>query len=309
MKLSTEDINSLIEAQLAVWPEAKRNFDALADVGRKAVHTGDFPAHAQYNPARIRSTAADLNPEAIRKRACFLCRANRPEQQLCGELMPGWELLVNPYPILPVHFTIVDTEHRPQDEIPLEMAAMAESAPDLAIFFNGARAGASAPDHRHCQGVLKSELPIVALTENCHSAEGVDIMTSDQWGLNLPFQFVSAVVKPTPEGMRTLHLMTCIKGIDAATGRPDPGLVNAFFWIDGRGYLRIVVIPRRAHRPSCYFSEGPDHMTVSPGALDMAGLLIFPEKRDFDSVTSERAREIYAEVAFADSLPDDIWSC
>lgn len=295
-KLTLEDINSLIETQLAVWPEAKQNFDRLMEVCRKPLPVGDFQCAAQLNPARIRSTAAAVDKESVARRACFLCAANRPQEQLCGEWPLGWELLVNPYPILPVHFTIVSKEHRPQDEIPIEMAAMAENAPDLVIFFNGAKAGASAPDHLHCQAVLKSELPLMGLVEECHPVSNTGWVSSATFGKNLPFQFFSAVITPDHNGMLDLARVTSFCGKDA-DGNPDKGLVNAFFWMDHSGLLRIVVIPRKAHRPSHYFREQDNYM-ISPGAIDMAGLLILPRPDDFSRITPEVAAEIYNETAY-----------
>ncbi|MDE5870194.1 MAG: DUF4922 domain-containing protein, partial [Muribaculaceae bacterium] len=245
--------------------------------------------------------------ESIKKRACFLCASNRPQQQIAQNWLEGWELLLNPYPILPIHFTIVDCQHRRQDEIPLEMAVMAEKAPDLAIFYNGAKAGASAPDHRHCQAVLKTELPIIHLTEKHHLKEMPHIVSSTSFGLSLPFNFISAVITPDNEGMRNLYLMTRIKGIDRSSGQPDPDLVNAFFWIDSDGLLRIIVIPRRAHRPDMFYAQDETKMTVSPGALDMAGLLILPVENDYNRISPEIASRIYEEVAFSGNIPDSVF--
>lgn len=304
LSLSTEDINSLIETQLMVWQEAKENFDRLREVRRKSLICGDFPAGAQLNPARIRSTAASVDTDSIAARPCFLCPENRPAEQLSGEWPEGWDLLVNPYPILPVHFTIVCRQHIPQGEVPLEMAAMAEAAPSLAIFFNGARAGASAPDHLHCQGVLKSELPIISIAEKFHPDDRTGWMSSEEFGADLPFHFLSAVITPDPEGLVALSLVSGAGGVDESTREFDTGLVNAFFWISDNGVLRIVIVPRKAHRPSHYFRNNNSYM-ISPGAIDMAGLIILPQEDDFERINAAVAREIYAETAFS-RLPLEI---
>ena len=289
--LTTETINDLIEAQLAVWPEARTNFFRLQEAERKPLKLGDLDAAVQYNPARIRSTGAKVDPKSVAARPCFLCAENRPKEQFAVGFGEGWQLLVNPFPILPVHFTVVSTEHRPQDEIPLEMASMAEKAPDLAFFFNGARAGASAPDHLHVQAVLSSELPLLRLAEKHHPASRGGFMKSEETGLDLPFSWISAVVTPDPEGMLTLATIPTICGTDPETGKPDRGLVNAFFWMGREGLLRALVIPRRAHRPQCY-----PEMMISPGAIDMAGLLISPRKEDFDRLDADTAAQIYADT-------------
>lgn len=307
MKLTDEHIADIIEQQLACWPLAKMNFDNLRQISRKPLQLGDFHVTAQLNPARIRSTGADVSKEAVSKRECFLCSANRPAEQMSAPWpSEGWELLINPYPILPVHFTIVSSRHEPQEEIPFDMAEMAESAPSLAIFFNGARAGASAPDHLHCQAVLKSELPIVRLVEECHPSSRKGWISSEEFGRDLPFHFLSAVITPDLEGMSALAKTAKAFGIDAETGLPDKGLVNAFFWIGSDSLLRIAVIPRRAHRPPHYFREEAERYVISPGALDMAGLLVIPRKEDFERIDTIVAREIYSAVAFPDKLPEEI---
>lgn len=304
--MNTEDINTLIEHQLAVWPEAKKNFDALMQAERKSYKLGALDVTAQYNPGRIRSTTAAVDKASISSRQCFLCRDNRPKEQLHSEWPEGWELLVNPYPILPVHFTIASLSHEPQAEIPLEMAVMAEQAPDLAIFFNGACAGASAPDHLHCQAVLKSELPMPRLVEAVHTHQQPGFVSSESFCLDLPFQFISGIITPDLDGMKNLAIAPTVFGITAQTGERDRGLVNAFFWIDAKGYLRIILIPRRAHRPACYYAEDGNRLTVSPGALDMCGLIIMPVKEHFDKITADDIRQIYAETAFADHLPSEL---
>ncbi len=305
MNLNVEDINSLIETQLTVWKEARDNFRLLTHTKRKPICLGSLQGGVQHNPARIRSTGAAVDKKSIEARPCFLCSSNRPAEQLTGEWIDGWELLVNPYPILPVHFTIVNKEHRPQDAPPFEMAEMAEKAPSLTFFFNGAHAGASAPDHLHCQAVLKSEIPLIRLCEAIHPSNHSGFMSSENSGADIPFHFISAVIKPDPEGMKNLILINRAFGIDK-NGMPDTGLINVFFWIGNDGLLRSVVIPRRAHRPYFYSNKPGEGMTVSPGAIDMGGLLILPREEDFVRMDESIARSIYEETAFSVSLPDAV---
>lgn len=306
--LTISHINDLIEAQLLQWPEAAANFNNLRNVERRNFVLGDFRCAVQLNPARIRSTTAAVDARSVEERPCFLCESNRPECQISVPWVAGWQLLVNPFPILPVHFTIVNPSHSPQGDIPLEMAAMAENAPDLVIFYNGARAGASAPDHQHAQAVLKSELPIIALTEKCHPSTRPGWMSSEDFELDLPFHFMSAVISPDELGMRALSKCSHAFGIDGRTGAPDSRLLNSFMWIDDSGLLRILIIPRKAHRPSCFFTTDSQKRLVSPGAIDMAGIVITPREIDFKALSDEEIRAIYGEVAFADGLPEIIKS-
>lgn len=309
MSFSTEDINSAIEQQLDAWPMARENFFRLMESRRKPLRLGDFEAAVQLNPARIVSTGAKVDAATIKSRPCFLCTANRPAEQRViswhNPVLRDWELLVNPYPILPVHFTMAHKSHKPQGEIPLDMAAMAEEMPDLVIFYNGAHAGASAPDHQHTQGVLSSELPLMRLIEKEHRLDEGEVFFSDRSGLRLPFQFISLIITPDASGMDRLRRVSRAFGIDAESGKPDMGLLNAFFWIDSAGMLRVAIVPRRRHRPYCYGNSATD-MMVSPGAIDMAGLMITPRQGDFDKIDAEIAERIYGDVAYAEAIPEQI---
>lgn len=295
--MNCEEINLIVEQQLAQWPLAKVNFDKLRDVERRSIRLGELDSAVQFNPARIVSTGASVDPKSIAKRPCFLCKSNRPDEQLSFSWLEGWDLLINPFPILPIHFTIAAQQHIPQDRVPVEMAAMAEMAPDLVFFFNGAKAGASAPDHMHVQAVLKSELPLMRLVSERHLIDMGNLLSSADIDTSFPFLFYSALITPDDEGMQILKKMVGICGVDEV-GKPDLGKVNAYFWMDDTGLLRVVMIPRRAHRPGCYYAEGEKKMMVSPGAIDMAGIMILPRKDDFDRIDVEMMRSIYNEVAY-----------
>lgn len=273
------------DAQMESWPLARENYLSLGSTERRVFKVDDFTGAIQFNPARAVSTGASIDAASISRRPCFLCGANRPLQQSSEEIIPGWEFLVNPYPIFPLHFTIASMEHRPQDRIPLDMASMAEKLPGMTVFFNGARAGASAPDHLHCQAVPTAELPLMRYLEG-----GGDID-------KLPFIVYFRVITPDFEGMRHLNEIVKIKGKDRTTGEADARLVNAYMWIGADGLLRVCVIPRSAHRPSFYDNSGMEGYMVSPGAIDMAGVMILPRKEDFIRMDDETVNRVYSEVA------------
>lgn len=287
-------INEFIEQQLAVWPEARERYLALGKTERRKFRIGDFEGTFQCNPARIVSTAAKTDAESVARRSCFLCRDNRPKEQIAIPLTPAWEMAINPYPIFPVHFTIISTSHVPQDSPPLEMAAMAEKFPELVIFFNGASGGASAPDHLHLQAVLQTELPILKITEANHPSSKPGIMRSDMWGLDLPFIFLSAVITDDEDGAKDYMRMLALTGGDAE-GKPDKGLRNVFCWRGNDGLIRMIVVPRRKHRPGC-FGTGEGKYLVAPGAIDMAGIVILPREEDFKKITDDEMKAIYKEV-------------
>lgn len=298
MQYSHEEIKDFIETQLSVWPLAKQNYDALSKVERRQVSVNGYEFYLQYNPARIRSTGANIEKETIAKRNCFLCRDNRPSEQMIAEIMPGWDLLVNPYPILPVHLTIVSQKHCPQSHVPKDIVEIATLLPGMAIFFNGARAGASAPDHLHLQAVLKDELPLIRLVEKIHPESATMVLPSDALIPHFPFFFFTGVVKPDDSGLKTLLVGLAIGGSSDGKTFDDPELINTFFWISDSGMLRFIAIPRCAHRPKCYFEESDRNRMISPGCIDMAGMLIAPRRSDFDALDADDIAQIYQEVAF-----------
>lgn len=298
MQYSHDDIKDFIEAQLSVWPLAKKNYDALSQVERRRVNVNGYDFYLQYNPARILSTGANIEKETIAKRKCFLCKDNRPEEQMIGEIILGWDLLVNPYPILPIHLTIVSKEHRPQSHVPKEIVEIATLLPGMVIFFNGAKAGASAPDHLHLQAVLKDELPLIRLVEKIHPETATMVLPSDALIPHYPYFFFTGVVKPDDSGFKTLLAGLAIGGSSDGKTYDDHELINTFFWISDTGMLRFIAIPRSSHRPKCYFEEGDGNRMISPGCIDMAGMLIAPRRSDFEALTADDIEKIYRDVAF-----------
>ena len=281
-----------IDAQLAEWPLARANYQALGKTERRSIQLGDLTVGIQHNPARIVSTGAKTDAKSIAERPCFLCAENRPPQQTGIDITEGWELLINPYPIFPTHFTIASKTHRPQEGFPMDMVTMAEKLPGHTVFFNGSRSGASCPDHLHCQAVKTHELPLMLLIERNHTIESGHTASSESLELDVPFTFKSIIITPDLTGMSVLA------GLEDYIGTQyiKDGRLNAFVWIDGKGLLRICAVPRRAHRPSCY-GHGDGQRLISQGCIDMAGVLITPLKKDYDSISEGEAREIYRECA------------
>lgn len=279
-----------IDAQLAEWPLARENYQALGKTERRSMQLGDLTVGIQHNPARIVSTAAKTDAKTLAERPCFLCKKNRPPQQVGMEIAEGWELLLNPYPIFPTHFTIVSKNHKPQEGFPLDMVTMAEKLPGHTVFFNGKRAGASCPDHLHCQAVKTHELPLMQLIEKRHSLDAGRVSSSESLGLDVPFGFTSIIITPDLDGMSELAR------IEDSIGREyiSEGRLNAFVWIDDNGLLRICAVPRNMHRPSCYGSDEGQYL-ISPGCIDMTGVIIAPIKKDYDTLTEEDIRKIYKE--------------
>lgn len=281
-------LNDFYETQLKNWEVAANNFEALKRVKKKPFKAGDLEGYVQFNPARKSSTIAKVDPESIKVRKCFLCEENRPEEQLKMEILEDFDLLVNPFPILPYHFTIASRHHIPQEYIPETGIKLAKKLPGMVVFYNDPGAGASAPDHLHFQAVPKKSLPLINLIEEEWDKENNKDSGIPHIPLDLPFEVL----------VLSGHLAT------------DPNLfpqkwphpINAFFWRDEeKDYVRTLTIGRNAHRPDCYFLEPPLRRAFSPGAIDMAGVLVTPFEEDFNKITDPEIYDIYRQVGRYDN--------
>lgn len=292
MRRNLSDLSAFVEGQLSEWPEARARYEALGRIERRLEMYGEWPLVVQHNLARAVSTEARTDAASIAARPCFLCSANRPEEQRAIDWPDGWQMLVNPFPVLPFHLVGASKNHVPQKALPIAAIEAALAFPGIVAFFNGAKAGASAPDHLHYQAVLASELPLLRHVERLHRGFGCEY--SDDLDPALPMKFVSVVASPSDDALMKKVVRAC--GLSAETGLPDSGMVNSFVWVDEDNNLRAIVFPRSRHRPECYFRKGEERIAVSPGALDMAGLFIVPRAEDYAKLTRQRIEAIYREV-------------
>ena len=272
-----EFVKDFFETQLSVWPLARSNFKALESIKRKSFTSGDLRGYVQYNPARKVSTLANVTHNALHQRKCFLCKENRPSEQRSIEIIPGFHLLINPFPILSYHFTIASTQHEPQRFNAETATLLADRLPGLVIFYNDDGAGASAPDHCHYQAVPVESLPLINLLNFHWKAGDKGRFNEIMFSLNLPFKIITGTMP-----------------IKLANQWEHP--INAYFWKSENGEIRFLIIGRKAHRPDFYFLPPPDRRAISPGAIDMTGIIVTPFKEDFDLVTEEEIKEIYRQT-------------
>jgi hypothetical protein len=69
---------------------------------------------------------------------------------------------------------------------------------------------------------------------------------------------------------------------------------------------RLVIFPRRKHRPDAFFREGDGQVVVSPGAIDMGGVLITPAEKDFRRLDAEAVVSIYREVSIEGKIAETV---
>jgi len=278
-------LGECLEEQLQEWPAAREAFNNLEKVQTRVLSSSGLAL--QHNPARIISTTAKIKPAEIASRSCFLCEDCRPKEQRSIELDDKFYLLVNPYPILREHFCVVSREHRQQRfkdcyEEMLDIASRLE--PGYMIFYNGPRSGASAPDHLHMQIGRAEGIPLVdKLREN-------EPPQKDEPVTIQPFGFPIIVLK----GNDPAKLWDYVSGMTVYDGEYEPRMNVLSF--NRNGQVITAIIPRGKHRPDCYYAEGAEKIMVSPGAVDMFGLVITPRKEDFESLTERQVLDIYHQV-------------
>ena len=313
-------LNRFFDRQLRVWDEVRSRYQDLSRIETRELFTNEMPMRVQYNPARITSTGAKITKEAIAERPCFLCEANRPQVQIRRILDGRYELLVNPYPILPMHFTIPMRLHQPQAIRPMfsEMMKLLVRYPELMVFYNGPKCGASAPDHAHLQGGYtfgQGGSQVLPLQKEWHRLSR-NLTTLVRLGDDAEIASLNdypccALVIRSKTTQASERLFAALYEQMAKTQRAndEEPMMNIVSWrhngvedADSKAHVELlsVVFPREKHRPDCYYAENADEqLIISPGALDMAGLLITPRKEDFEKLTPEKAASILQECALS----------
>lgn len=294
-------LDRFYEKQLSLWELARTNHQALEKVQTRTL--GETVS-AQYNPSRIVSTGAKTDAASLAARPCFLCEANRPSEQYS---LPGsgeFEALVNPYPIMPKHFTLAHKKHIPQTltEHIGNFVTFATQLDTYVLIYNGACCGASAPDHAHFQAFQCHSLPLFEVVrKQLMQAEALS-KTNAAYATRLyaltDTDFPMFIIDERDQkGTAAIcYIRQVIQCLPLQQDESEPRL-NLIAWSPEKDRHLFAVIPRSKHRPDCYYAQGAQQILVSPGAIDMGGLLITPRKEDYFSITAEQARAILQEVA------------
>ncbi len=292
-------IDRLIVRQLRDWDVAGANYEALAGAVTRTLHLGEATITLQFNPERRRSSAAAIDKKSISSRKCFLCSENQPAKQKAMLWGDHYKIQVNPYPIFSRHLTIADLRHVPQRLAGRvgDMLSLARALPDFVVFYNGPQCGASAPDHAHFQAGAKGEMPLCgeilhATTHLLTDGDEGFIGYVDTLGRSL-FTIETTTVRAAERyALRLLDLLPPIDG-------GDEPMVNVLCWWDTTERAwRMVIFPRRKHRPACY-GEGEGRLLLSPGAVDMGGLWAVPEFKDYDTLTAAQVQALYDELCLS----------
>lgn len=292
--MEDSSISRFFNRQMEKWADARHRFRDLKHV---ETHQLSDQLKVQWNPARIVSTGAKIDKKTLGDRPCFLCDKNRPKEQISKQIDERFLLLVNPFPILPVHFTIPARKHQPQSIYKNygEMHRFLSLHSELMVFYNGPKCGASAPDHLHFQAGTSGILPLQANWQRL-SRNLTDIISlNDDEKIALIHDFVvpAFVIISKSEDSDEALFQRLYKSMPVRGDETEP-MMNIIAWRKGDEYISVV-IPREKHRPEAYFAESDAQMMVSPGALDMSGLIITPREADFRKLTEESATAILQE--------------
>ena len=292
--MEDSSISRFFNRQMEKWADARHRFRDLKHV---ETHQLSDQLKVQWNPARIVSTGAKIDKKTLGDRPCFLCDKNRPKEQISKQIDERFLLLVNPFPILPIHFTIPARKHQPQSIYKNygEMHRFLSLHSELMVFYNGPKCGASAPDHLHFQAGTSGILPLQANWQRL-SRNLTDIISlNDDEKIALIHDFVvpAFVIISKSEDSDEALFQRLYKSMPVRGDETEP-MMNIIAWRKGDEYISVV-IPREKHRPEAYFAEGDAQMMVSPGALDMSGLIITPREEDFRKLTEESATAILLE--------------
>ena len=297
--MEDSSISRFFNRQLEVWTDARHRFRDL-----KHVETRQFSDQLklQWNPARIVSTGAKIDKKTLGERPCFLCDKNRPKEQMSKQIDEKFHLLVNPFPILPVHFTIPARKHQPQLIYKNygEMHRFISLHSDLMVFYNGPKCGASAPDHLHFQAGTNGILPLQTNWQRL-SRNLTDIISlNDEEKISVVRDFIVpafVIISKSTESDEALF-RRLYKAMPQRGDETEP-MMNIISWRKGEEFISVV-IPREKHRPEAYFAEGDAQFVVSPGALDMSGLIITPREEDFRKLTEEKALSLLQECGVSE---------
>jgi len=307
--MNSYDLTKFFDLQLNEWPLLRKNFDNLKFLNKKLFSEGGFQLVSLFNPHRITSSSAMVDPDSIRNRKCFLCAENLPPEQRHISYS-GMMFLCNPYPVFPYHFTISSERHEPQsimNGFEAFTGILNKIGDKYSLFYNGPECGASAPDHLHFQACPSGLVPLEKEVETYFSSlintSAGRVLISNNYNrtaLLIQSEYVDFVQKTFPK------IMDILSGYVSGNSEPK---INLWGFIS-KEQFNIAVFPRSFHRPKEFYFEEEKKLLISPAAIDMAGVLILPRQKEFEMLDYQKIKDIFCRISLNDSkkLRDEISS-
>ena len=299
-KSATQLLSEFAEAQKLSWPLAMANYEGLKLVENKVFTFDGFQVNVQFNPERMRSSAAKVDKASIAERKCFLCKENRPPEQKAIAFGKEFLILVNPFPIFKTHLTISSNSHIPQRFLAnatalLDLAAAMEG---FTVLYNGPESGASAPDHLHFQAGESGFLPLSSEFDRLKVYAGQLLFSGTHtrvWAFeNYLRKMISIETNSITEGLGAIEVFFQ-KFSELQPEKVEPMVNVLCSWTKGKWIIHL--FPRKAHRPSQFFATGNDQLLISPGSVDLGGVFVTPRKEDFDKISQADIVNIMEQVS------------
>jgi hypothetical protein len=295
--------HGLLHQQQCAWELLRNGYSSLQRVRTRTFEFDEFLIKVQFNPGRITSTSAKVDPHSIRERKCFLCTDNLPPAQRGIARDGDYLLLCNPFPIFPEHFTISCTRHVPQ-RILSSFGTFLGFARDLGdrytVFYNGPKCGASAPDHLHFQAGNRAFVPLDAEYETIREKRSATLMETDSvrvYAISGCLRHFFAVESANPASLQGVFEELYAILHEAGAGDEEPMLNILGFYQQGE--WRILFFPRARHRPAFYFTDGDAQLLISPASVELAGVCTTPREQDFEKVTRDHIVQMFDEVCIS----------
>ncbi|MGL4993072.1 MAG: DUF4922 domain-containing protein [Bacteroidales bacterium] len=305
---SSDDIRALLEQQCSSWSLPRANFEALNGVQQKSIKVNGFTFAVQFNPARIQSSSAKVDNKSISERKCFLCLNNLPSEQkglnfICNDR--SYMVLCNPFPIFKQHFTIPDKEHVDQliSSRVGDMLALASKYEDFLFFYNGPKCGASAPDHMHFQAGNKGFLPIEKDFGYYLSNSSATIISKGGVEIDTFYDYPAKniIFRSTDSSLLELEFERFMQELAILMPQEVEPMVNILCWRDA-DQLILVVFPRKMHRPSQFYAQGEDNILISPASVDLGGVFITPQEKDFLKISGSDIEDILSQITITEEM-------
>jgi hypothetical protein len=288
-----------LSEQKKAWQDLREGYELLKNVRERDLPCRGFSIRLQYNPGRIKSSTAEVNNINVNERRCFLCLDHLPEGQKGITYRDDYLILANPMPVFPSHFTVSHIDHRLQtidEHIQTFLQLMADLGPSWTILYNGPKCGASAPDHFHFQAAPSGKMPI---EKEIREEKRLTLIKKIDCVLLYRARDLGreVILFEGDDPILIEHVLKdFLEALKKVLSTYEEPMMNIAGFYEERKW-RLVIFPRRKHRPDAFFKEGDARVVVSPGVIDMGGLLITPVKRDFERLDASAVEGIYEEVS------------
>jgi hypothetical protein len=298
--LNLEEVfHRLVTQQREQWPALKDGMAAWAGAQRRRIvldAASDCSVDLLCHPARYENVTVVPDIE----RRCPLCLESLPPEEMGIAVGSSFIALPNPAPIIKDHVVISHRKHVPQLLAPhlnRILTVLAESKGNVAILYNGPSSGASTPHHLHFQAGNAAELPLLRQIPRYRSRtmlrqKSCTVHVVECQARRFLF-FTSRHVESLCSAL--LEVIVPHEGTQEIE-------LNLVAWKQ-KAHIAAALFPRGAHRPSCFYRADADRLLISPGSMEMAGLIVVPRREDWGRLTADRMRQIFREVCFQ----DDAW--